>query len=127
MKAWMVYDDVWAFPYHADTRGQVRMLHSEEHGSGGSWGFQEMFNVSIKRVSEFDDREFDQFELLKLGYYTWTECENCSGLVSCTDADYEKAVETKTKHTLCEECFVREGDEWEPINYWTRRSTLLPI
>lgn len=114
MKAWIVSYDGWVFPYHADTRGQVRSMFAGDHIDGD---FYESLNVSVRRAPKFDDREFDHFEMLELGYYTWAECDKCGGMVSCIDSDYKMAFQTSKKFTLCDYCYLTEGDEWEPTNY----------
>ena len=60
---------------HAETRGQARS------SAAGQWGidFVDTFakSFSLQRAPEFDDKPFDDYTLLKCGYYGWTECLTC--------------------------------------------------
>lgn len=115
MKAWICYDDEFAYPFHAPTRGAARVAWASEYGDGyGSYAFRETIEhgLRIKRAPEFDDVDrFDHYELLRLGYYKRAACSECETMTAIDGSgspdEYVSVAVGFDGDVYCAECAVR--------------------
>lgn len=99
-KGWIVYDDDYAYPIHASSRGMARAVYADDAGID----FRDtLFGVRIKRAREFDDVPFDRWRLLSLGYYDNVECDDCGGMIS-VGGEYAEAMRAENGDLICDEC-----------------------
>lgn len=81
-KAWIVFnpeidgDDGNTIPVHAETRGKAR-AHAASEWDMTFWESIE-YNIKVARAPEFDNRPFNDYEMLMNGRYGWCTCSVCS-------------------------------------------------